>query len=216
MVYCDNQGVVDGWKKGRSRNTPTNTTFRRIHNLLVFPSCRSQNMLPAQTTQLTDHLMAGIPLTCSYSHRSPYPRRSTTSSSILTIPSAAHSASNIDFTCLSTLPTSRSQTACSPNKLPCRGTKTGGTCHTEIVCPYPLNLTIALSDLRPHCAAMDRLGKWLPNPDSLSILGPPATLELQERVKAVTLQGWAKSTRATYGAGLLIYHVFCDSREVPK
>ena len=63
---------------------------------------------------------------------------------------------------------------------------------------------------------MDRLEKWLPHPDSLSILGPPATLELQERVKAVTLQGWAESTRATYGAGLLVYHVFCDSREVPE
>ncbi|KAN0084599.1 hypothetical protein V8E55_008103 [Tylopilus felleus] len=39
-------------------------------------------------------------------------------------------------------------------------------------------------------------------------------LELQERVKMVTLQGWAESTCATYGAGLLVYHVFCDSREV--
>ena len=35
-------------------------------------------------------------------------------------------------------------------------------------------------------------------------------------MKAVTLQGWAESTRATYGAGLLVYHVFCDSREVPE
>ena len=33
MVYCDNQGVVDGWKKGRSRNMPTNAMFRRIHDL---------------------------------------------------------------------------------------------------------------------------------------------------------------------------------------
>ncbi|KAN0084277.1 hypothetical protein V8E55_007781, partial [Tylopilus felleus] len=79
---------------------------------------------------------------------------------------------------------------------------------------YPSNLTPALSDLRPHCAAKDRLEKWLPHLDSLSLLGPPATLELQERVKTVTLQGWAESTRATYGAGLLVYHVFCDSREV--
>ena len=37
-VYCDNQGVVDGWKKGRSRNTPTNAMFRRIHDLLASPS----------------------------------------------------------------------------------------------------------------------------------------------------------------------------------
>ncbi|KAN0091428.1 hypothetical protein V8E55_004994 [Tylopilus felleus] len=49
---------------------------------------------------------------------------------------------------------------------------------------------------------------------TLTLLGPPAMLELQERVKTVTLQDWAESTRATYGAGLLVYHVFCDSREV--
>ena len=47
-------------------------------------------------------------------------------------------------------------------------------------------------------------------------LVPPETFELQERVRAVTLEGWAESTRATYGAGLLVYHVFCDSRGVPE
>ena len=39
-VYCDNQGVVEGWKKGRSKNTPTNTAFRRIHALLASPPCQ--------------------------------------------------------------------------------------------------------------------------------------------------------------------------------
>jgi site-specific recombinase XerD len=79
-----------------------------------------------------------------------------------------------------------------------------------------MNLTPSPSDLRPHCAAKDRLEKWIPHPESLSCLGTPATLELQERVRAVTLQGWAESTRTTYGAGLLVFHVFCDSREVPE
>ena len=71
-----------------------------------------------------------------------------------------------------------------------------------------MNLTPSPSILRPHCAVKDRLGKWLPHPESLTLLGLPATLELQERVKSVTLQGWAESTRATYGAGLLMFHVF--------
>ena len=39
-VYCDNQGVIDGWKNGRSRNTPTNTAFRQVHALLASPPCR--------------------------------------------------------------------------------------------------------------------------------------------------------------------------------
>jgi hypothetical protein len=55
--------------------------------------------------------------------------------------------------------------------------------------------------------AKDRLEKWLPHPEALILLGLPATLELQERVKVVTLQGWAESTHTTYGAGLLIYHI---------
>jgi hypothetical protein len=79
-----------------------------------------------------------------------------------------------------------------------------------------MNLTPSPSDLHLHCAAKDRLEKWIPHPESLSCLGTPATLELQERVRAVTLQGWAESTRTTYGAGLLVFHVFCDSREVPE
>jgi hypothetical protein len=34
QVFCDNQGVVDGWSNGRSRNRATNLVFRRIHTLL--------------------------------------------------------------------------------------------------------------------------------------------------------------------------------------
>ena len=30
-VYGDNQGVVEGWWKGRSRNIPTNEIFKLIH-----------------------------------------------------------------------------------------------------------------------------------------------------------------------------------------
>lgn len=33
-VFCDNQGVINGWKNGRSRNRATNLVFRRIHELL--------------------------------------------------------------------------------------------------------------------------------------------------------------------------------------
>jgi hypothetical protein len=38
-VYGDNRGVVEGWWKGRSRNQPTNTIFRRIHQLTVVSGC---------------------------------------------------------------------------------------------------------------------------------------------------------------------------------
>ena len=77
-----------------------------------------------------------------------------------------------------------------------------------------MNLTPTPSELRPHCAAKDQLENWPPHPDSLAFLGPPTTFGLQERVKAITLEEWVESTRTTYGAGLLVYHVFCDSRGI--
>ena len=32
-LYCDNRGVVEGWWKGRSRNSAVNGVFRRLHDL---------------------------------------------------------------------------------------------------------------------------------------------------------------------------------------
>ena len=174
----------------------------------------SQSTSPALTTQPTDHRVANIPPPRFYSHGSPYPRRLVVTSSISTTPGATHSASSINFTCLRILSTPRPQTACSLNPPPHNSTRTDAAHYTEIVLPYPMNLTSSPSILRPHCAAKDRLRKWLPHPESLTLLGLPATLELQERVKAVTLQGWAESTHATYGAGLLVFHIFCDSRGI--
>ena len=37
MVYGDNQGVIEAWQAGRSRNKPTNTTFKWIHASLRSP-----------------------------------------------------------------------------------------------------------------------------------------------------------------------------------
>ena len=129
-------------------------------------------------------------------------------------PSATHSASNINFAHLPTLPTL--QTSHPLNQSPHDNTKANSAHCTKAVLPYPINLRPTPSELRPHCAAKDRLEKWLPHPESCPFVDSPATLKLQERVKAVTLQGWAESTRTTYGAGLLVYHVFCDSREISE
>lgn len=39
QVYGDNQGVVEGWWKGRSRNRPTNEVFKQIHQLARNTHC---------------------------------------------------------------------------------------------------------------------------------------------------------------------------------
>ena len=72
------------------------------------------------------------------------------------------------------------------------------------------------SDLRPPCPAKDRLAHWLPHPDVLAALTIPSLGDAQERIKAVTLLGWAETTRAAYGAGLLVYHIFCDKKCIPE
>ena len=171
----------------------------------------SQNMSPLQTTQPMDHSVASIPLLRSYSRASPYLLRLPVTSLILMTSGAMCSASNIDFMHLHVLPTSRPRVARPPNQNPHNHMRMSSTCLVETIPPYPLNLTPTLSDLHPYCAAKDRLEKWLPHPDSLAFLGPPETLELQGRVKMVMLEGWAESTHTTYGTGLLVYHVFCDS-----
>jgi hypothetical protein len=38
-VYGDNRGVVEGWWKGRSRNRPTNTVFKRVHHATESAPC---------------------------------------------------------------------------------------------------------------------------------------------------------------------------------
>ena len=80
---------------------------------------------------------------------------------------------------------------------------------------YPSNLTPLPSKLRPLCAAKDRLAQWLPHPDVLSehATGSIPT-DLQERIKAIALLGWADSTKAVYGVGLLVYHIFCDKKTI--
>ncbi|KZT39753.1 hypothetical protein SISSUDRAFT_959187, partial [Sistotremastrum suecicum HHB10207 ss-3] len=78
------------------------------------------------------------------------------------------------------------------------------------------------SPLRPHCHARDRLRLWRPI-QSQSQRDPEKNLvrtlvsdEDLDRILAVMSAGWAPSTRECYGSGLLVYHVFCDNRDVEE
>ena len=83
--------------------------------------------------------------------------------------------------------------------------------------PYPNHLTPNPSALRPHCLARERLKRWTP------ALQPPAlndavvlTEEERERVKETMLHAWGDDTQLAYGAGLLMWHCFCDEKGVPE
>ena len=82
---------------------------------------------------------------------------------------------------------------------------------------YSSSLRPQPSPLRPHCLARERLRWWIPSPNVSSCHG---TAELGpgelERVFEVMSNAWAESTRESYSSGLLVYHVFCDARNVPE
>ncbi|KAG1743377.1 hypothetical protein EDB19DRAFT_1633214, partial [Suillus lakei] len=66
----------------------------------------------------------------------------------------------------------------------------------------------------PHCAAKDRLHLWMP----FTPRHTPSTLVPSDmtRVQEVMLHAWAESTHESYGSGLLVFHVYCDSRSIPE
>ncbi|KAH7869993.1 uncharacterized protein C8R40DRAFT_1000134, partial [Lentinula edodes] len=74
--------------------------------------------------------------------------------------------------------------------------------------------------LRPHCPARERLTKWCPASKRVlrDTTGHSLDLsdEFAERIQSVLTAGFAESTLETYASGLLAFHVFCDSREIPE
>ncbi|KAF7776627.1 hypothetical protein Agabi119p4_5020 [Agaricus bisporus var. burnettii] len=78
--------------------------------------------------------------------------------------------------------------------------------------PYKSGLMPLPSILRPHVLAKERLIKWLPasGEDTRDLVGD------RERVRQVLEAGWDESTLNTYGSGLLVFHVFCDAKQIPE
>ncbi|KAJ8596779.1 hypothetical protein M405DRAFT_725572 [Rhizopogon salebrosus TDB-379] len=103
----------------------------------------------------------------------------------------------------------------SPPPLPSVTNRSGATPRA-----YPSALTPIPSILRPHCLARDRLRLWLPATarsrlDHQGCFVPVSEADLQ-RILTVIAHSHAPSTRESYGSGLLVFHVFCDAREVPE
>jgi hypothetical protein len=93
--------------------------------------------------------------------------------------------------------------------------------------PYRPNLTPAPSQLCPHCLARDRLRLWIPAGESpcrtSEITGTNNTqnsLSISDtqldRILEVMGSLWALSMKETYGAGLLVFHVYCGSFQISE
>ncbi|KAF5380028.1 hypothetical protein D9615_006170 [Tricholomella constricta] len=70
------------------------------------------------------------------------------------------------------------------------------------------------SQLCPHCFAGERLRLWQPEKP----ITPSGVVNQHDidRVVATLALGFAEGTKESYGSGLLAWHVWCDSKEVPE
>jgi hypothetical protein len=69
--------------------------------------------------------------------------------------------------------------------------------------------------LRPKVFASERLMQWLPVEAFTRPLESFQTQGDVERARIVLAHGWDSATLETYGTGLLLYHVWCDERNIP-
>ncbi|KAF5347756.1 hypothetical protein D9756_010246 [Leucocoprinus leucothites] len=91
---------------------------------------------------------------------------------------------------------------------------------------YAPSLTPRPSPLRPHVLAKEHLHEWLPlNPSPTPLAGPTeadphstSSLDMNKllQIKALRERAWDESTLTTYGSGLLVFHVFCDSKDIAE
>lgn len=89
---------------------------------------------------------------------------------------------------------------------------------------YKPGLTPLPSPLRPHCLARERLRRWLPSGGNTRFQShdSPNTPDIiisddqLNRILEVMGSSWADSTKETYGAGLLVFNVYCDSLKIPE
>ncbi|KAJ7219526.1 hypothetical protein GGX14DRAFT_533259 [Mycena pura] len=83
--------------------------------------------------------------------------------------------------------------------------------------PYPSRLSLRPSPLRPLCFAGERLYKWRPTSARSDREGSAVVPEADlMNITNILSYSWADGTLETYGSGLLIYHCFCDSRNIAE
>ncbi|KAG6326956.1 hypothetical protein ID866_12134 [Astraeus odoratus] len=81
------------------------------------------------------------------------------------------------------------------------------------ILPYHPDLTPTPSPLCPHYPARDCLQLWCPDLSTGTTITSEAHLEC---ILQVIDASWQDSTKATYGSGLLVFHIFCDQQNIPE
>lgn len=85
--------------------------------------------------------------------------------------------------------------------------------YAKDLCPLP-------SRHRPHVLASERLQLWKPlqTRNNLDPQGAPTNVTSGDlkQIFAVMGRAWEESTLASYGSGLLNFHVYCDQKDIPE
>ena len=86
--------------------------------------------------------------------------------------------------------------------------------------PYPSHLTLNPSARRPHCLARERLFLWKPASARQATDATGRSVNLSDvdlqRILSVMSHAWVEGTLETYASGLLAWHVYCDSKQIPE
>ena len=73
---------------------------------------------------------------------------------------------------------------------------------------------MSIRPLRPSYPAKECLLQW--HPTNMRNPSHPLAPSDTQCVYSVIAHTWAESTKETYGSGLLVYHTFCDWKEIPE
>ncbi|ESK93217.1 tyrosine recombinase [Moniliophthora roreri MCA 2997] len=176
-------------------------------------SISTPNMSQLTTTLQTHHHEASMVLMSSSSHQSPSLTSSIPLSSTMT-----HSSPNQNIRDLLHGPTNEQAEvtgavqwpAAPPSRVP-----SSTNPH-----PYPAHLPLHPSNLRPHCLAKDQLILWKPinQREFLDHNRQPIDVSKDDlsQLLLVLSRAYAESTLQSHATGLLVYHVFCDTRNIPE
>ncbi|KAF4609661.1 hypothetical protein D9613_011966 [Agrocybe pediades] len=204
-LFGDNKGVVEGWWNNRSRNPAVNSVFRRIHSFLADVNCRESFFSAYVSTKLNP---ADAP------SRGVYP-----SSVFLLAPIPIPgdlSGLIVDFDAPRTTTELQSPTPSSLPKLPPDSATTfaraafNSECFSTETFVYAsqTGLRTRLPLVLVHIPRISRHESLYFAHTAMLVTAYDAGFLL------VVGARWEASTKELYGSGLLIYHVWCDTRSI--
>ena len=246
VVHGDNTGIVEGWKNGHHHNQASSSDESTLFFTPFLPTSISiPDMYKANSTpQMVPHVVSLAQWTPSFlpslsllssslsslTLSNPPLHLNSSLSSLVSIPLPPPRSS----TMLSSVPKSMSALAGSEERNstsfqmsslhPNTAMNSNSRFNTPIhpidnaptrPLPYHADLAPSPSPLRPHCLTKDCLWLWCPAPNPVVTAMPPVALEIQLncilQVMNASLQDSTKD-----GAGLLVFHVFCNQQGIPE